>query len=195
MPLHTQLLSSSHFRAQDIKQTDRQTPKYCQPHILEPKEYSFKCCCCACRQTGRAARSTDTAAIKASAHLACGALSARLCRAHLHHLQSCKWSFVASDKPAMSLQPCLLTLSSCLMPDLRDVLCRLATEALTRGSGDNITVIVAFLKPVDTLESVFRGGKQKHAATPTFYSSRQASSPAQQQLCCNMHTSTLHGMH
>ena len=39
---------------------------------------------------------------------------------------------------------------------------RLATEALTRGSKDNITVIVCFFKDVSTLESVYKDGKTKY---------------------------------
>mmetsp|Transcript_1029 Transcript_1029/g.2575 ORF Transcript_1029/g.2575 Transcript_1029/m.2575 type:complete len:622 (-) Transcript_1029:92-1957(-) len=50
---------------------------------------------------------------------------------------------------------------------------RLATEALTRGSGDNITVAVAFLQPVSTLESIYSNGRQKYGITPTLYGTRQ----------------------
>lgn len=32
---------------------------------------------------------------------------------------------------------------------------RLATEAAARGSGDNITVIVVFLRPVSTAERIY----------------------------------------
>ena len=35
---------------------------------------------------------------------------------------------------------------------------RLATEAVTRGSRDNVAVVVAYLEPVTTVERVFGGG-------------------------------------
>lgn len=34
---------------------------------------------------------------------------------------------------------------------------RIATEALTRGSRDNITVVVVFFKAVQTLEKIYDG--------------------------------------
>jgi len=37
---------------------------------------------------------------------------------------------------------------------------RLTTEALARGAGDNITVVVAFLRPLASLEEVFGAGGQ-----------------------------------
>lgn len=50
---------------------------------------------------------------------------------------------------------------------------RLVTEAVARGSADNITVTVMFLQPVSTLEQVYAHGRQSHAATPTFFGSRR----------------------
>lgn len=35
---------------------------------------------------------------------------------------------------------------------------RLLAEATTRGSRDNLTCVVAFLRPVTTLEAVYHGG-------------------------------------
>ena len=50
---------------------------------------------------------------------------------------------------------------------------RLATEAATRGSRDNISVVVAFLRNAGkTHEKIFENGKEKHQFMPTFYGSR-----------------------
>lgn len=49
---------------------------------------------------------------------------------------------------------------------------RLALESLMRGGGDNVTVVVAFLTHVSTLERVFANGVAVHELTGTVYGSR-----------------------
>ena len=49
---------------------------------------------------------------------------------------------------------------------------RLVTEAMTRGTGDNVSCIVVFLSPRKTLERIYAKGEQKYRYTSTHYSSR-----------------------
>lgn len=46
------------------------------------------------------------------------------------------------------------------------------TDECVWHAGDNITVIVAFLQPVRTLEAIFRDGKHSHKPARTFYGGR-----------------------
>lgn len=59
------------------------------------------------------------------------------------------WDVIPSAHAAALVQSTVKEPSMCCK--------RLLAEATTRGSRDNLTCVVAFLRPVSTLEEVYRG--------------------------------------
>jgi hypothetical protein len=67
-------------------------------------------------------------------------------------------------------------LVACLGVDFQPAMyCRLAVEALARGGEDNVTVVVAFLRAVETTESIFANGVQKYEShAESYFGTRRA---------------------
>ena len=66
---------------------------------------------------------------------------------------------------------------------------RLITEAMTRGSGDNVTAAVLFLSSeMESEETIFSGGVQKYVVADTYYGSRAtlAGDATKDKLCHRM---------
>lgn len=56
---------------------------------------------------------------------------------------------------------------------------RLVTEAIARGSHDNVSVIIAYLTPVTTAEKIFQSGEAKDNSLPAPFSSGLANQRSQ----------------